>query len=134
MIIFRYLNRELYFHLLAIMVVLLIIFITNQFVRYINCVASGELTMGVVMKIMSLQVPLLLSYLLPLGVYLSLLLVFGRLYTDHEMTVLNACGISKIQLLGMVSLFCLMVMALVAWLMLWAVPMMENYQIKTMNN
>lgn len=129
MIIFRYLCKELYTHLLAITLVLLIIFITNMFVQYMQLVATGQLTTTALMKIMSLQIPLLLGYLLPLSFYLSTLLVFGRFYTDHEMTVLSACGVSKTRLLGMVMVFGFVIMVIVAWLMLWVSPVLENLRL-----
>jgi lipopolysaccharide export system permease protein len=87
MIIFRYIFREIYSYLLAITSVLLIIFITNQFERYLHNAALGNITMLAVMKVMMLQVPLLIAYLLPLGFYLAVLLAFGRMYIDNEMTV-----------------------------------------------
>ena len=90
MIIFRYLCRELFSHLLAITVVLLMILITNQFVHYLKGAASGEITMTAVIQMVSLQVPLLLGYLLPLALYLSILIAYGRLHVDHEMVVLPA--------------------------------------------
>lgn len=128
MIIFRYLLKELYAYLLAITLVLLIILITNQFVHYLREVADGKITMLVLMKIMSLQVPLMLGYVLPMGVFLSILLVFGRLYMDHEMTVLAACGMSKTKLLGMSLFFAFVITVVVAWLMIWVEPIMERYQ------
>ncbi len=134
MIILRSIFKELYSSLLAITLVLLIIFITNQFLHYLNDAARGWITMTAVVKIMSLQVPLLLGYLLPLGLYLGILLTFGRLYIDHEMTVLSACGVSKAKLLGIVMLFAVIVMIVVAWLMLWVEPKMEQYQMTVIQN
>ncbi len=133
MIIFRYLCRELYANLLAITLVLLIIFITNQFVHYLKDAASGQITMTAVMQIMSLQIPLLLGYLLPLGLYLSILIGYGRFYVDHEMTVLSSCGVSRAQLLGMTMLIAIFVTILVAVLMLWAEPIIQGYRTRILN-
>lgn len=127
MIIFRYLSKELFSTLLAITLVLLIIFITNQFIHYLKDAADGHITMTAVMQIMSLQVPLLLGYLLPLGLYLSILIAYGRLCVDHEMTVLSSCGVSRAQLMGITMLVSLFVMFIVAVLMLWLEPIVEGY-------
>jgi len=127
-IIFRYLCKELYASLLAITLVLLIIFITNQFIHYLKDAASGQITMTAVMQIMSLQIPLLLGYLLPLGLYLSILISYGRLCVDHEMTVLSSCGMSRAQLMGMTLLIAVFVMILVAVLMLWVEPIIQGYR------
>ncbi len=133
MIIFRYLCKELYASLLAITLVLLIIFITNQFIHYLKDAASGQITMTAVMQIMSLQIPLLLGYLLPLGLYLSILIGYGRLYVDHEMTVLSSCGMSRMQLLGMTMLIATFVMIIVAALMLWVEPIIQGYRTAILN-
>lgn len=133
MIILRYLSKEIFANLIAITLVLLIIFITNQFVHYLKDAASGQITMTAVMQIMSLQVPLLLGYLLPLGLYLSILLVFGRLYVDHEMTVLSACGVSRAQLFGMSLLIGSIVAIVVAILMIWVEPIVQRYRTKVLD-
>ncbi len=128
MIIFRYLCKEFYATLLVISVVVLFIFISNQFVHYLNDAATGRITMLAVMKIMMLQIPLLLGYLIPLAVYLSILLVLGRMYMEHEITILLACGMSKIRLLSMVMSFTTLMMIVVAFLMLGLEPIIEQYR------
>lgn len=130
MIIFRYLSKEVYTALMATTLILLIIFISNQFVHYLNDAAGGKITVQAVMEVMSLQVPLLLGYLLPLGLFLGLLLTFGRMVVDYEMVVLSACGISRFQIVKMVLLLSSVVMVVVAWLMLWAEPKVQLYRAK----
>lgn len=133
MIVFRNLCRELYVNLLAITLVLLIIFITNQFVHYLKVAALGQITMLAVMKLMSLQIPLLLGYLLPLGLYLSILLVLGRWYTENEMTVLSACGVSWAKIFSMVFIFAFGVAIVVGWLLLWVEPKVQGYRTQVLN-
>jgi lipopolysaccharide export system permease protein len=127
-IIFRYLVKEVYGTLLATTGVLLIIIISNQFIHYLSEAAMGVLPLRTVMQMMSLQVPLLLGLLLPLGLFLGILMAYGRLYIDHEMTVLSACGYSRGRLLGMTLLIATMVAVVVAVLMLWVKPKMEWYK------
>lgn len=120
--------------MIGITLVLLIIFITNQFVHYVNVAATGQITMWAVMQLMSLQVPLLLGYLLPLGLYLSILLVLGRWYIDSEMTVLSACGMSWGRIFAMVMAFAVVVMIFVAMLMLWLEPIVQGYRTEVLEN
>ncbi len=133
MIIFRYISKELCANLLAITLVLLIIFITNQFVHYLREAASGAITMTTVLKIMSLQVPILLGYLLPLGLFLAILLAFGRICTDHEMTVLFACGMSRAKLYGMTLVVAFLLTVVVAFLMLWLEPVVQQYRTRILD-
>lgn len=128
MIIFRYLVKEVYGTLLASTIILLLLLISNQFVHYLTQAASGVIPIRTVMQIMSIQVPLLLGILLPLGLYVGILMAYGRLYVDREMTVLSACGLSKAQLLGMTLAFSLVICALVMTLTLWAQPKIESYK------
>lgn len=128
MLIFRYLCKEVLGSLLATTLVLMVILITNQFVHYLNDAANGLITMTTVMKVMSLQVPLLLGFLLPLGLFIGIMMAFGRLYVDHEMTVMSACGVSRWQLLRMSLTFATLVAFVVAVLMLWAEPKVQWYR------
>lgn len=129
-IIFRYISKELYITLLGILMVLLIIFMSNQFVHYLHFAASGHITMTAVMQLMSLQIPFLLGYLMPLALYLCILIVFGRLYMDHEMTVMSACGVSPNNLLLIIISVALVVTGIVAGLMLWLQPVLDTQRIK----
>ena len=101
MIIFRNLAKEITATLSAVTSVLLLIFLSNQFVRYLGMAASGRLPGAIVFRLMMIQIPHLLGLLLPLGLFLGVLLVYGRLYAESEMTVMRACGLSSRRLLGM---------------------------------
>ncbi len=128
MIIFRYLAKEVYSTMLASTGVLLLLLISNQLVHYLTQAAAGVLPLRTVMQMMSLQIPLLLGILLPLGLYLGILMAYGRLYVDREMTVLSACGMSKAQLITITLFLSLIITLLVAILMLWFLPKTETYK------
>lgn len=127
MIISRYLAKEVYSTLLATTLVLVLIFASHQFVRYMHYAAAGELTGKAAAMISLLQLPLLIAMLLPLGLYLAILLAYGRMYADSEMTALMAAGYSPRRLLlntlGMSGL----VVILVAILSLYVVPLVAKY-------
>lgn len=125
MLIFRYLSRETLSAVLATMVVLLVIFISNQFVHYLNDAAQGKITAQAVFELMSIQVPLLMGFLLPLSLYLGVLLTVGRWCIDHELVALYSCGFSRAQLLRAVVIIGFIVMVVVSWLMLWVEPKMQ---------
>ena len=93
MIISRYLMKEIFSALLAVTLVLLLIFLSNQLVRYLSYAASGKIAANIVLQLLGFEIPYLLALLLPLGLYLGIILAYGRLYVDSEMPVLNACGL-----------------------------------------
>jgi lipopolysaccharide export system permease protein len=127
-ILFRYLVKEVYSTLLASTAVLLLLLISNQFVHYLTLAASGVVPLRTVTQMMSLQIPLLLGLLLPLGLYLGILMGYGRLYVDREITVMSACGLSKAQLIGMTLSFSVVIALIVAILMCWLQPKAETYK------
>lgn len=122
MLIFRYLAKEVFITLVSLTTILLLIFMSNQFVHYLNRAASGQIPGMLVMKLMMLELPTLIGLLLPLGFYVALLVAYGRLYAESEMTVLQACGYGPKQLLKHSFIMAMMVAFLVTFIMLWASP------------
>lgn len=127
MIISRYLSKEIFTALLAATLILLLIFTSEQLLSYMRATAAGHLSLQAVSLLLTLQIPVLLSFLLPLSLFLGVLLAFGRLYADSEMTVLFACGVGPERLFRVVLTFALIMTALVAILSFWIAPTMEQY-------
>lgn len=100
MIVFRYLAREVLLSMLAVSSVLLVIIMSGRFVKYLSKAAVGELDASVLFSIMLYRLPGFLELILPLGLFLGFLLGYGRLYLESEMTVLEACGMSRRRLIA----------------------------------
>ena len=126
MIINRYFRREVLNTMIAVTTIVVFIFICNQFVRYLSYVASGKYAASVLVHLVGLQIPLLFSLLLPLGLFLGILLAYGRLYADSEMTVLMACGMSRKQLLVITMKFTAGVCVVVMFLNLFVNPFVSK--------
>lgn len=122
MTIFRYLAKEVFVTLISLTSILMLIFLSNQLIQYLNRAASGNIPGVIIMKLMMLELPTLLSLLVPLGFYISMLLAYGRLYADSEMTVLRACGYGPNQLLKHSFLMASVVAVVVAIVMIWISP------------
>lgn len=123
MLIFRYLTKEVFTTVVALTVILLLIFMSNQLVQYISRAASGSIPGMIIIKLMMLEMPNLLGLLLPLGFYISLLVAYGRLYAENEMTVLQACGYSPLHLLKHSFIMAAVVALIVMVITLWLSPM-----------
>lgn len=95
LLIFRYLNREVLRAFVGVLAVLVAIFLTQRLVQRLGQAAGGDISGMAVLQLVGLYVPVLFSLLLPLTLFLSILLAFGRLYVEHEMTVLRACGVGE---------------------------------------
>ena len=122
MIVFRYLSRELLITMSAVSAVLLVIIMSGRFIKYLAQAAQGVLDPGVLLLIMGFRLPGFLQLILPLGLFLGILLAYGRLYLESEMTVLSATGMSQRRLLAYSLAPAVLVSVLVAWLSLSLAP------------
>ncbi|MBV2133827.1 LPS export ABC transporter permease LptF [Pseudomonas sp. MAP12] len=122
MIIFRYLAREVLVTFSAVSAVLLVIIMSGRFIKYLAQAAQGLLDPGVLFMIMGFRLPGFLQLILPLGLFLGILLAYGRLYLESEMTVLAAAGMSRQRLLAYTLAPAVLVALLVAWLSLSLAP------------
>ena len=93
MILHRYLFREVLQVFAAVLAVLLLIYVSNRFVRYLAQAASGYISGDLILELMLLKLAENLSILLPLALYLAVLLALGRLYRDSEVIAMMAAGV-----------------------------------------
>ncbi|MDF9905301.1 UNVERIFIED_ORG: lipopolysaccharide export system permease protein [Pseudomonas reinekei] len=126
MIVFRYLSREVLLTLSAVSAVLLVIIMSGRFIKYLAQAASGLLDPGSLFLIMGFRMPGFLQLILPLGLFLGILLSYGRMYLESEMTVLSATGMSQQRLVWMTMFPATLVALVVAWLSLSLAPQGAN--------
>lgn len=84
----------------AVSAVLLLIIMSGRFVRYLAEAAAGKLDAGILLTLMAFRLTSFLELIIPLGFFIGILLAYGRLYVDSEMTVLSACGMSENRLVA----------------------------------
>src|SRR5690606_22123315 len=90
--------------------------------KYLASAAEGELAAGVLFAIMGYRFPGFLELILPLGLFIGILLAYGRMYLESEMTVLFACGVSERELLQKTLVGALPVMLVVGAMSLFISP------------
>ncbi|MGD8173137.1 LPS export ABC transporter permease LptF [Vibrio sp. TRT 21S02] len=95
MIIVRYLIRETLKSQLAIFFVLFLVFVSQKLIRVLADASDGEIPASLVMNYVALSMPSMGLLMLPLSIFLGILLTFGRLYAESEITVMNATGIGN---------------------------------------
>lgn len=122
MIIFRYLSREILSATFAICVVLLLVLISGRFVKYLGNALAGNLDPSVIFAVIGYRIPGFLELTVPLAFFLAILLVFGRLHVQNEMSVLKSSGISERKLITYVLIIAFMLSVLVACLSLSISP------------
>lgn len=108
--------------MLAVSGILLLVFMSGRFIKYLAAAAQGELAADVLFAIMGYRLPGFLELILPLGLFIGILLAYGRMYLESEMTVLFACGVSERQIMKKTFGASLVVMAAVAFMSLYLSP------------
>ena len=95
MIIRRYLVRQVLSTSAVVIGLLTLIMLGGRLIKYFGVAAQGRLDASVLFTIIAFRLPEFLTLILTLGFFVGLMLVFGRLYVDHEMAVLNGSGVSR---------------------------------------
>lgn len=121
-IIFRYLCREILSATTAVCVILLLVLMSGRFVKYLAKAVTGDMESGVIFAMIGYRIPGFLELTLPLAFFLAVLLTFGRLHIQNEMSVLKACGVSEKRLTGYTLVLALFFAAITAWLSLSVAP------------
>jgi len=121
-IIFRYLCREILSATTAVCVILLLVLMSGRFVKYLAKAVTGDMESSVIFAMIGYRIPGFLELTLPLAFFLAVLLSFGRLHIQNEMSVLKACGISEKRLMGYTLVLALLFAAITAWLSLSVAP------------
>ncbi|MDG1694507.1 MAG: LPS export ABC transporter permease LptF [Porticoccaceae bacterium] len=122
MIIFRYLSRELLSVTTAVCIVLLMVLISGRFVKYLANAMSGNMDPEVIFAVIGYRIPGFLELTLPLAFFLAVLLTFGRLYVENEMSILKACGFSERKLLSYTLVVATFLSFIVGFLSLYVTP------------
>lgn len=121
--ILGYLSREVLTHMFAVSFVLLVIIISGRFVKYLAEAATGGLAANILLPVMFYRLPGFLEMILPLGLFIGILMSYGRLYVESEMVILSACGVSPSRLALYTLIPSLLVMLLVATLSFFVTPL-----------
>ncbi|HEX5278124.1 MAG TPA: LPS export ABC transporter permease LptF [Fluviicoccus sp.] len=98
MIIRRYLAGQLLVSALAVTSLLTFILMGGRVIKYFGMAAQGKLDVELLSAVLLYRLPGFLELIIPLGLFVAVLLVFGRLYVDNEMAILASSGISRWQI------------------------------------
>ncbi|MGB0938514.1 MAG: LPS export ABC transporter permease LptF [Colwellia sp.] len=128
MIIFQYLLKEVAKTQFAVFFVLMTIFISQKFVRILSSASEGNIPGQLVMTFIALKIPDLAGMMLPLSFFLGVLLAYGRIYADSEMTVLHACGVSEWYVVRVTLVLAFITAILTGIFTLLLAPMASEYE------
>jgi lipopolysaccharide export system permease protein len=135
LILTRYFLRELLTSTFVITGILMLIVVSARLVVHLNKAVAGIIPPEAVFYTIWYNSPGFLQLILPLGFYISILLVYGRMYSENEMTVLHATGFGPKQVFRITMAPVGVMMLLIGFLSLWLAPtaadkLDEYYQIQ----
>src|SRR5450631_931310 len=111
-ILTRYILREVVSHALIGAAVLTFVLFTRDLGRILELVVRNSAPLPSVAQIFFLTVPVALTYTIPMGVLVGILIGLSRLAADSEITAMRASGMGVWTFLRMISIF-----VLVAWML-----------------
>jgi len=123
MIILRYLSRELLQTTFAVTIVLMVVIMSGRFIKYLAEAAAGKFDPAVLLSIMYYRLPGFLELIVPLGFMVAILMAYGRMYAEQEMTVLSSCGLSHKRLLAYTFVPASIIALIVGLCSLWLTPL-----------
>ena len=92
MILRRYIHREIAEKLGWIIGLLLLIIMSNRFVRYLADAAAGAFPADLVFQALVMKMLTTLPKLMPIAIFLAVLLGLSRLARDRELTAVSVAG------------------------------------------
>ena len=118
----RYILSEVFSHTLLGLAVFTFVFFVPQLVHLMDLVVRHTTTWGDVGTLFVCTLPGMLSFTLPMGLLVGMLIGLGRLSADSELIAMNALGMGPRRLLFPVGLLAFAFMALTAVLTIWIGP------------
>ena len=109
MIITRYFVKEILRTFAGVLLVLFLIALSAQLVGLFSKVAAGTIHINTVLKLFGLYNLTIITFILPLALYLAILLGLSRLYQDSEMDALAASGVGPARVVRAVMLVAVVV-------------------------
>ena len=122
----RMMIQEVAKTVLAVLTVLVTIIVSRKFLSFLTKAIEGEIAGGTLMTLLGLKFLGTLIIFLPAAQFLGLLMVFGRMYRDQEMSVLASAGVGYGRLYRAVAWFIVPLCLLSAYLSLNVLPWSES--------
>ena len=122
MILRRYLTSQVATTTALVLGFLVVMLLGGRLIRYFGMAAEGGLDVGVLFSLIGYNLPYFLELILPLSFFIGLMLTFGRMYSDHEMAIINGSGIGRGKLARLLIPLVLILIIIEGWITLVAKP------------
>jgi lipopolysaccharide export system permease protein len=99
-----YLIREIGRTMAVMLSVLVALFASYSASGFLADAVNGLMPADIIAELIALKVIISLEVLIPVSLYISVVLAFGRLYSDSEFTAMFALGVTPRRVMGIVAL------------------------------
>ena len=125
-IIDRYLSRQILSSVIwAVSLLTLILVLGNVLRELVSQLLSHQVPVSYIVTVIGYLLPFSLSYSIPWGVLVSILLVFGKLSSDNELVALRANGMSMTRICYSAFGIALIFLGICLWINLYAAPIAQ---------
>jgi lipopolysaccharide export system permease protein len=118
----RYVARQVLAPFALGVVVLTFALVSGRMLKLMDMIVNHGVTLREVLTLLGYIMPGFLELTFPMALLVGVLLGFGRLSTDHEMTAARSCGISLYRLAVPVMVIAVVVYAISTWFALSVRP------------
>ena len=134
MILLRYLMLETFKSQIGILFVLLLIFVSQKFIRILAEAINGVIPADLVVTLLYLSLPTLATLMLPISFFLAVLFAHGRLHSESEMVAMTSCGYSPNSVLKATLFLSFLTFAFASFNSLYLAPVAEDEIIAVIEN
>lgn len=128
MIVVNYIVRETFKNQLMILMIISLIFFCQELIRALNVAINGDITINFILPLLSLEMPEILKFSIPLSLGLGLLMTIRNMYIFNEITIMYSCGLSNNTLISAALLLSLNTAVLATLNVMWLTPWAIRYK------
>jgi lipopolysaccharide export system permease protein len=121
-IIDRYLFRELIPPFFLGILTFTFVLLMSQILRLMELIVNKGVALGTVSQLIAYLMPSILVLTVPMSVFLTSIVTFGRWSADNELTALKSCGIGLLRISLPVLIFSFATFLLTSYLIIQALP------------
>ena len=107
-IIYKYLNREIFYNFGIILVMVICIYVAVDFFEKIDDFMEQGVPFSRAFVYFTLNIPFVISQVMPIGLFLAIMISFGLMSKNNEIIALKSSGISIYSLLWPVLFICVL--------------------------